>query len=150
MPGQIFCSRAGNLKCQLIMHAVGPIYQDGFHYEDEYLSECIEQSLTETAKRRLRSIAIPAIGTGNFGYPLHDACKVIVDSIKRFFKANKSTSIQKIFLCDLKENTLKSFVSVLQNKFDRTNVKEARQSTHHRLRQHTWLEGASASMYNVI
>ncbi|XP_052077921.1 protein mono-ADP-ribosyltransferase PARP14-like [Mytilus californianus] len=146
LPGEIFCSKAGNLKCKLVIHAVGPPYQDGFHNEDEYLSECIEQSLKETAQRKLKSIAIPAIGTGNFGYPLHDACKVIVDSIKRFFKSNKSTSIQKVFLCDLKENTLKNFVTVLQTKFDRTNVKVIGQSTPHRLRQHRFEEASAMAL----
>ena len=37
-------------------------------------------------QRNLKSIAIPAISTGVFGYPLQEACKVILKAIGEYYR----------------------------------------------------------------
>ncbi|XP_071169430.1 protein mono-ADP-ribosyltransferase PARP14-like [Mytilus edulis] len=125
--GEIFCSAPGNLNCKMIVHAVVPFWQNGHSLEDEYLSECIRESLERMEDRKYRSIAIPALCTGCFGYPANKATKVIVEAIRDYMKENgASSSVHQIYLCDVKENIVDHFVSAVERFFDKANVKKQR------------------------
>ncbi|VDI00521.1 Hypothetical predicted protein [Mytilus galloprovincialis] len=125
--GEIFCSAPGNLNCKMIAHAVGPVWQNGRSSEDEYLSECIETSLEKTEDMKYRSIAIPALCTGIFGYPANKATKVIVETIRDYMKGNgASSSVRQIYLCDVKEDIVDHFLSAVERFFDKANVKKQR------------------------
>ncbi|XP_052101663.1 protein mono-ADP-ribosyltransferase PARP14-like isoform X2 [Mytilus californianus] len=123
--GEIFCSSPGNLNCKMIAHAVGPVWQNGRQSEDEYLSECIQASLEKTEDKKYRSIAIPALCTGVFGYPPNKATKVILEAIRDYLRENGATSpVRQIYLCDVKEDIVDHFVSALERYFDKANIKK--------------------------
>lgn len=125
--GEIFCSGTGHLPCKMIAHAVGPVWQGGRHREDEYLDECIQSSLEKCDEKRYRSIAIPALSTGVFGYPVQKATKVIVEGIKEYLKENgKFTSVKDIYLCDLNVDTIENFVTALEKVYGKSDVHKQR------------------------
>ncbi|VDI82837.1 Ca-activated chloride channel homolog [Mytilus galloprovincialis] len=130
--GEIFCSSPGQLNCKMIVHAVGPVWQNGCKQEDEYLSECIQTSLEKTEDEKYKSIAIPALCTGILGYPPNKATKVIVEAIRDYVRENGASSpIRQIYLCDVKEDIVDHFVSALERYFDKSNIKKQRGKSDH-------------------
>lgn len=65
----------GNLKARHVIHAVGPLGEDP--EADALLASATRSSLRVADKNGLSSIALPAISTGIFGYPM-DACAAIM------------------------------------------------------------------------
>jgi len=76
-----------NLTAKYVIHAVGPIYPDDpqdvkGQKEAARLLESVYQNILRVAKENgLKSIAIPAISTGIFGYPTEDAAKIARDTV---------------------------------------------------------------------
>lgn len=75
---------AFDLNCDYVIHAVGPIYTTGTHHEAVLLKNAY-RSVMEIAKElELTSIAIPALSTGVYGYPLKEACQIEVQTVWKF------------------------------------------------------------------
>ncbi|XP_061179435.1 protein mono-ADP-ribosyltransferase PARP14-like [Saccostrea echinata] len=127
--GEIFCCTAsGSLKCGAVIHAVGPVWQDGSHQEAELLREVILSSLEECDKpgNQFHSVAIPAISTGVFNYPREKATQVIVETIRDYFLEHQDSVIQEVHLCDIKTLVVEAFTAALKNTFK--NVVEGESS----------------------
>lgn len=63
-----------------IIHAVGPVYSD--HAPEaarRLLRSAYASAIAEAVRLHCRSIALPAISTGIYGYPLAEACRESVD-----------------------------------------------------------------------
>ena len=127
MPGQIFVSGPGKLKCKKIIHAVGPRWKNGSHEEDRILYTCIDNCFEETKKWNFQSIAIPPVSTGIFGYPLPKAIEVIVDVLH-----DRSTSgdylPQRILLVDNKSDSLPLYKKKLEEKSSAASSQSIQQS----------------------
>ncbi|XP_052088528.1 protein mono-ADP-ribosyltransferase PARP14-like isoform X4 [Mytilus californianus] len=111
--GECYCSKPGTLKCQMIVHAVGPSWQGGSNREEDLLQKCVERAIVETEKKKYTTIAIPALCTGIFGYPAHQATRAIVQAVRDYFKRSKTckTSIvETVYLCDVNESSVDLFV----------------------------------------
>ncbi|VDI41166.1 poly [ADP-ribose] polymerase 10/14/15 [Mytilus galloprovincialis] len=115
--GEVYCSKAGKLKCKMIAHAFGPVWKNGRSNEEDHLRDCVMKSMGETDNRSMSSIAIPAISTGIFGYPTDKATKVIVEAVQDYFKQNSNCKIKKVYLCDINEGTIKLFVDGMKKYF---------------------------------
>ncbi|CAC5408901.1 unnamed protein product [Mytilus coruscus] len=115
--GMVYCSKAGKLKCKMIAHACGPVWKNGKSNEEDNLRDCVMTSMDETHKQSMSSIAIPAISTGIFGYPTDKATKVIVEAVQDYFKQNSSSTVKKVYLCDVKDGTVKLFVAGMKKYF---------------------------------
>ncbi|MCJ7832165.1 MAG: O-acetyl-ADP-ribose deacetylase [Actinobacteria bacterium] len=71
----------GSLKAKWVIHTVGPVYSRG---EDRsaLLASCHTEALRVADGLDARSIAFPAISTGVFGYPPHEAAPVAVAAVR--------------------------------------------------------------------
>jgi poly [ADP-ribose] polymerase 10/14/15 len=101
----------------MIVHACGPTWKGGRNQEGDRLTDCIESALTETQKKGYRSVAIPALCTGIFGYPVKDATSVIVKALKSCLKGEKNACIKEIILCDVKAETVHCFIEALKQEY---------------------------------
>lgn len=72
---------AGRLPAKYVIHAVGPVYQDGNHGEPEQLESCYTTALKLAAERDVRSISFPSISTGIYGYPIEQAAAIAVNAV---------------------------------------------------------------------
>ncbi|NVB78012.1 MAG: O-acetyl-ADP-ribose deacetylase [Kofleriaceae bacterium] len=72
---------AGRLNAKWVIHTVGPVWQSGDDGEAELLASCYRTSLALAVERGAQSIAFPAISTGIYGYPLHEACEIAIATI---------------------------------------------------------------------
>jgi O-acetyl-ADP-ribose deacetylase (regulator of RNase III) len=85
---------AGELPFRYIIHAVGPIWGSGD--EKLKLKAAVEGALKTANDLGVQSIALPAISTGIFGFPLQPAAKVIISSIKEYFEKNSELGLKKV------------------------------------------------------
>ena len=52
----------------------------------QVLSETVNNVLKKTDKRKMASVAIPAISAGVFGYPVDLSCENIVETLDNYIK----------------------------------------------------------------
>jgi O-acetyl-ADP-ribose deacetylase (regulator of RNase III) len=87
---------AGNLPSRYVIHAVGPVWGEGD--EPAKLAAAVTGALELAEQRGLRSLALPAISTGIFGFPKDLAAKVILRAIADFAEAHPQSALQDIRL----------------------------------------------------
>jgi len=96
--GDAKITKGYDLRAKFVIHTVGPVWHGGNHDEAELLANCYGRSLELTRGYDLRSIAFPAISTGAYGYPLEEAARVAIDSVKNWLISN--TTLERIiFVC---------------------------------------------------
>ena len=96
--GQAKITRGYRLPAKFVIHAVGPRYRDGRHGEPELLANCYTSSLRLAVAHGLRSIAFPAISCGIYGYPIPEAARIAVRTVREFL-AGDETIAQVVFVC---------------------------------------------------
>jgi len=85
-PGSAVITSGYKLKAKHIIHAVGPIWQDGQHHEEALLRSAYLSSLKLAKDKNLESIAFPLISSGIYGYPKEDALRVAREAITDFLE----------------------------------------------------------------
>ena len=68
---------AGSMPASHVIHVVGPVFRRGRDNE-ALLREAVRAALDAAVRVGARSVAMPAISAGIFGYPPDEACRVIV------------------------------------------------------------------------
>jgi O-acetyl-ADP-ribose deacetylase (regulator of RNase III) len=76
--GSAVVTRAGKLPAKYVIHAVGPSYGSGGGNDAELLAGAYRTSLMLAADLGCQSIALPAISTGAYGYPLPEAARIAI------------------------------------------------------------------------
>jgi O-acetyl-ADP-ribose deacetylase (regulator of RNase III) len=71
------------LKARFVIHAVGPVWRGG-DCEELLLTRCYKRALDLTREHGVRTLALPCISTGAFGYPMDAAARVAVRSVATF------------------------------------------------------------------
>jgi O-acetyl-ADP-ribose deacetylase (regulator of RNase III) len=86
--GSAVVSIAGQLPARFVIHGVGPVWSGGDQGEPELLARVYRLSLELACGHECRSIAMPAISTGVYGYPLAAAARVAlgttIDFLEKF------------------------------------------------------------------
>lgn len=82
--GEAVMTLAFSLPCNYIIHTVGPIYLDGLHNEAKQLESCYYNVLQLAFKHQLKSIAIPLISAGSYGYPVRECLNIATCCIQSF------------------------------------------------------------------
>ena len=81
-PGQAVVTDGFDLPARFIIHTVGPVWHGGTAGEPETLAACYRNVLAVADDVGARSVAIPAISTGIYGYPSGQAAEVAVTTIR--------------------------------------------------------------------
>ena len=97
------------LPARFVIHAVGPVWRGGEHGEAALLASAYRASLDLAREAGLASIAFPAISTGVYGYPLHDATAVAVQTVRASVEWPGSLS-HVIFAC-FNEQALRAYAA---------------------------------------
>ena len=88
--GDAVITKAYELNAKYVIHAVGPVYEDGESGEDKLLASAYEKSIVLARSVDAKSILFPAISTGVYGYPLKPALTNAIDSIHEACEANEA------------------------------------------------------------
>lgn len=98
-----------NLKSRFVIHAVGPVWQNS-GMEPRLLFDAVFASMKAASDVGLKSISIPAISTGIFGFPKQDAPKIFFKALKEFFRQNPGTSLALVRFVNLDDVTSRLFL----------------------------------------
>jgi O-acetyl-ADP-ribose deacetylase (regulator of RNase III) len=111
--GTAVMTGAGNLKARRVIHAVGPRMGEGD--EDKKLASAVRAALALADRRGLKSIALPAISTGVFGFPMERAARILLTEIHRFLQGG--TKLERVILCLRGEEAFQIFKRELRRGF---------------------------------
>ncbi|EMP38337.1 Poly [ADP-ribose] polymerase 14 [Chelonia mydas] len=118
-PGCAVITDAGNLPCKQVIHAVGPRWRD--HEAEKcvrLLKRAVKESLRLAETYNHHSIAIPAISSGIFGFPLKLCAHSIATSIKETLEDSPGEScLKEIHLVDSSEKTVQAFTDAFKDVF---------------------------------
>ena len=95
--GDAKITKAYELPCKYVIHAVGPRYKDGNHNEENLLRSCYSTSLKLAKENECETVAFPLISSGIYGYPKAEALKAAIDEISKFLLDNDMTVYIVIF-----------------------------------------------------
>lgn len=87
-------TRAGELPFKFVIHAVGPVWGSGD--EERKLRAAVMGSLRLADQLEMKSLALPAISTGIFRYPVEEAARVILTAARDYSDENENPSLQEI------------------------------------------------------
>jgi O-acetyl-ADP-ribose deacetylase (regulator of RNase III) len=109
--GQAVVTKAGNLPAKWVIHAVGPVWKGGTFGEEMLLASAVLQALRRGEDIGATSVALPAISTGVFGFPLPLAAEITVAAAKSF--APNAEYVQRIVFCLLDDDVHEAFQKAL-------------------------------------
>jgi len=87
----------GKLKARYVIHAVGPRMGEGD--EDNKLKSAIKSVLNLASEERLKSISVPAISAGIFGFPKDRCAKVLVGETVAFLNSKPESPLELVEFC---------------------------------------------------
>lgn len=111
----------GQLPVKYIIHAVGPVWGKAElstatrAAEDEQLAAAVQGSLRVADELGLQSLALPAISTGIFGFPVKRAAQIMLDSIRDYFTQNAS-GLRLVRLVLFDDATVKVFMAAWEQR----------------------------------
>ena len=117
--GSAVITSSGALPCKAIIHTVGPTMGEG--NEDEKLSKAINSCLELGLQQGFKSVSIPAISAGTFGFPKDRCAKILVSETFTFLERldNLSKILRMVEFCLQGNDTIEAF----QNEFNKLKTK---------------------------
>jgi O-acetyl-ADP-ribose deacetylase (regulator of RNase III) len=79
--GQAGWTTAGELPAEWVIHVVGPNWNAG-QRDPELLASCYRNALAVADELAARTVALPAVSAGIYGWPLADAARVAVSTVR--------------------------------------------------------------------
>ncbi len=103
--GQAVATTAGRLPARWVIHTVGPVYSAD---EDRsaLLASCHRESLRVADELGAKTVAFPAISTGIFRWPLEDAARIAIETVRE-----TETSVEEVRFVLFDEGAYAAFAS---------------------------------------
>lgn len=110
--GKAVITQAGKLKAKYVIHTVGPVWGEG--EEDSKLKSAIRNVLELAENHGIKSVAIPAVSSGIFGFPKERAANIIFREVVEFLKNRKPKNLREVHLTNIDEYTSNLFLKEAQ------------------------------------
>ncbi|MFW3614262.1 macro domain-containing protein [Billgrantia antri] len=81
VPGQAVLTEAFGLPNRYVIHCLGPVYGRDTP-EAVLLAACYRNALELAERHGLASVAFPALSAGAFGYPLEEAARIALATVR--------------------------------------------------------------------
>ncbi|XP_078684002.1 protein mono-ADP-ribosyltransferase PARP14-like isoform X2 [Branchiostoma floridae x Branchiostoma belcheri] len=119
--GQVMSTKGYKLPCKMVVHAVGPQWIAGEEdSREKILMQAVENALLEA--RDHHSIAIPAISSGIFGYPIKPCVAAIVSAVTTFFNNYPDCALSEVYFTEMDPKKTDAFKDEFLNRFGRDKV----------------------------
>lgn len=109
-PGEAVITGAHGLPNEHVIHVLGPVYGRD-EPSDEILATCYDEALALADENGIESVALPAISTGAFGYPLEEAAEIAVSTVVQV--ASALSSVRRIRFVLFDDRALQIFERLL-------------------------------------
>ncbi|MGW7817775.1 O-acetyl-ADP-ribose deacetylase [Streptomyces puniciscabiei] len=106
--GQAVATTAGELDARWVIHTVGPRFS---RQEDrsELLASCYRESLRVADEFGARTVAFPAVSAGVYGWPMEDAARIAVQTVRA-----TDTAVEEIRFVLFDERAYEAFAAQLR------------------------------------
>ncbi|XP_075881704.1 protein mono-ADP-ribosyltransferase PARP14-like isoform X2 [Nelusetta ayraudi] len=115
-PGDAVVTGGCNLPCKYVVHAVGPRFLDHDKKTSvRLLRRAVRQSLREAAKVNCTSVALPAISSGVFDFPVRLCADTIAEAVREYCDSVEGPgSLNQIDLVDNNASTVRELTTAVQ------------------------------------
>jgi O-acetyl-ADP-ribose deacetylase (regulator of RNase III) len=96
--GEARVTTGGRLPAKWVIHTVGPVYHDGRQGEAGLLAGAYRNSLGLASARGIKTVAFPSISTGAYGYPIADAARIALTTVRDYLKAHPEIALVRFVL----------------------------------------------------
>jgi O-acetyl-ADP-ribose deacetylase (regulator of RNase III) len=93
--GHVIDTDGYKLKCKTVLHAACQRWNDATK-DESVLRKIVKTCLNIATTKAMKSIAFPAIGSGNLGVPRDVVCRVLYDEVLTFSRRTNRTSLEDI------------------------------------------------------
>ena len=104
--GSAAITSGGQLEARYVIHAVGPVY-DGTPRVAKLLASAVQAALKIADEYGLKSVALPAISTGIFGYPMDEAAPVMLRAASEYLAGE--TGLERVVFCLYSKSAFETF-----------------------------------------
>lgn len=108
--GSAAVTGAGALPARWVIHAVGPRMGEGD--EDRKLESATRAALERASELGARSVALPAISTGIFGYPLDRCSRIMTRTVRTF--GERPSPVELVIFCLFGDDAMRAFREALE------------------------------------
>jgi putative ATPase len=105
----------GALKSERVIHAVGPIWGSGD--EIKKLASAVKTALKLADDARCKSIALPAISAGIYGFPAELCAQVLLGAVQEYVDSKPGTALREIGVVLLDAEIAALFVAEAKARF---------------------------------
>ncbi|MEW2077225.1 O-acetyl-ADP-ribose deacetylase [Streptomyces sp. NPDC012403] len=105
--GQAVATTAGRLDARWVIHTVGPVHQVSGS-DPALLASCYRESLRVADELGARTVAFPAISTGVYRWPMDDAARIAVETVR-----NTPTAVEEVRFVLFDDRAYEAFVRQL-------------------------------------
>ena len=96
-PGKVYVSRPGKLKHKSVIHTVGPIWNQVYPKKaNDELKAAVFSALIEADTRMNKSVVMPLISCGVYGFPAEKAAQIISDTVVEFLEV--SANLKEVYI----------------------------------------------------
>ena len=113
--GEARITNGYNLQAKFVIHAVGPKYWDGTRNEAQLLRSCYKAIFEIIKQKEISSVAIPAIGTGIYRFPIEQATAIAVEETRAAIETNDFT----VIFCCFDKKTLDVYSTLINGSIGR-------------------------------
>ncbi|MEU6086901.1 O-acetyl-ADP-ribose deacetylase [Streptomyces sp. NPDC047085] len=106
--GQAVATTAGDLDARWVIHTVGPVWSASEDRSD-LLASCYRESLRVADELGARTVAFPAISTGVYRYPMEDAARIAVETVR-----TAKTEVEEVRFVLFDERAYEAFAAQLR------------------------------------
>ncbi len=97
----------GDLTAKWVIHAVGPVWRGGGAGEEALLASAVDSALRRAEEIGAKSVALPALSTGVYGFPMEKAAAISIRQARRF--APSARHVERIVFCLFDEDAFEAF-----------------------------------------
>uniref|UniRef100_A0A3Q1ECK2 Macro domain-containing protein n=1 Tax=Acanthochromis polyacanthus TaxID=80966 RepID=A0A3Q1ECK2_9TELE len=118
-PGDAMVTDAYNLPCKYVVHAVGPRFSN---YDKKTsvsrLKTAVKESLRQAETVSCSSVALPAISSGVFGFPVQLCAETIAQAVREYCDGPRGQrSLTEVHLVDNNDGTVRDMAAAVNAEF---------------------------------